>query len=57
MSSAFWLVARQRSGFAVFAGPRTIIHGAGDVVNPDSSSRVPALGVGVLEAQYLFTFV
>ena len=56
MSSAFWLVACRRSGFAVLVDPRTVVHGAGDVNNPDSSSRVPALGVGLLGAQYFFTF-
>ena len=56
MSSAFWLVACQRSEFAVLADPRTVVHGAGDVNNPDLSSRVPTLGVGLLGAQYFFTF-
>ena len=41
----------------MFAAPRTVVHGAGVVVNPDSSSRVSALGVGLLGAQYFFTFV
>ena len=57
MSSALWLVACQQSRFAVLADPRTIVHGAGDVVNPDSSSRVFSLGVRLMGAQYFFTFV
>ena len=43
--------------FAMLADPRTVLHGAGDVVNPNSSSRVSALDVGFLGAQYFFTFV
>ena len=57
MSSAFWLEAWRRSGFAVFADPRTVLHWAGDVDNLDSFSRIPALGVGLLGAQYFFTFL
>ena len=50
MSSAFWLVAWRRSGFAVLADPCTVVHGASGVDNPDSSSRVPAPGAGLLGA-------
>ena len=57
MSSAFWLVARRQSGFAMLADPRTVVHRAGDVVNPDSYSRVSALGVRLLGAQFFSTFV
>ena len=57
MSSAFWLVACRQSGFAVLADPRTVVHGAGDVDSPDSSFCVPALGAGLLGAQYFFTFL
>ena len=57
MSSALWLVARWQSGFAILTDPRTVVHRAGDVINPDSSSRVSALGVGLLGAQYFFAFV
>ena len=57
MSSGFWLVAWRRSGFAVLVDPCTAVHRAGDVDNPDSSSRVPALGVGLLGAQYFLTFL
>ena len=46
MSSALWLVARRHSGFAMLADPRTIVHGAGDLANPDLSSRVSALASG-----------
>ena len=42
------LVARRKSGFAVLTDPRTVVRGAGDVVNPDSSSHVSALGVSLL---------
>ena len=57
MSSAFWLVEGQRSGSAVLADPRIVVQGAGDVKNPDSSSRVFPLGVGLLGAQYFFYFL
>ena len=52
-----WLVAWRRSGFAALADPRTVVHGAGFVDNPDLSSRVPALDAGLLGAQYFFTFL
>ena len=57
MLSALLLLAWRQSGLAMLADPRTVVHGAGGVVNPDSSSRVSALGVGLLEAQYFFTLV
>ena len=57
MSSALWLVAWRQSGLAMLADPCTVVHRAGDVVDPDSSSCVSALGVGLLMAQYFFTFV
>ena len=53
MSSSLWLVARRRSGFAVLPNPRTVVHGGGDAVSLDSSSRVSALGIGLLGAQYV----
>ena len=56
MSSALWLVARRRSGFAVLADPGTFAHGAGDVVNRDSSSLVSAQGVGLQGGPILFYF-
>ena len=40
----------------MLADRHSFVHGAGDVVNPDSSSRVSALGVGLLGDQYFFTF-
>ena len=41
----------------MLANPHTVVHGAGGVDNPDSSSRVPAPGVGLLGEQYFFTFL
>ena len=41
----------------MLANPCTVVHGAGDLVNPDSSSRVSALGVGLLGVQHFLTFV
>ena len=57
MSSALRSVALPQNGLAMLADPRTIVHGAGGVVNPHSSSRVSALGVGLQGPQYFFTFV
>ena len=57
MLSTFWLVACRWSRFAVLMDPRTVVHGAGDVNNPDLSSCVPALGARLLGAQYFFTFL
>ena len=56
MSSTLWLVPWRRSGLEMLADPRTVVHGAGDVVNPNSSSPVSALGVGLLRAPYFFIF-
>ena len=57
MLSTFWLVACRWSRFAVLMDPRTVVHGAGDVNNPDLSSSVPALSGGLQGAQYFFTFL
>ena len=57
MSSTLWLVAWRRSELAMLADPSAVVHGARDVVNPDSSSRVSALGIRLLGAQYFLAFV
>ena len=50
MSSAYWLVAGQRSGLAVLAGPRTVARGDRDIDVPGMSFRALALDVELLEA-------
>ena len=57
MASALWLVAWWRSGLAMLEDPRTFVHGAGGVVNPDSSSRVSALGIGLMGGPILLYFL
>ena len=43
LSSAYWLVAWRRSGFAMRADPHTFVHGARVVVYPGSIPRVCTL--------------
>ena len=50
MSSPFWLVAGRRNGLAVLMCPRTVVHGAGDIDVPGSSSRASAMDVKLLGA-------